>query len=57
MAKKELKNRDKMIGLDLTFGILFGIIIDNVGLCICLGLCIGVGLGSIDNNKKEKIKS
>ena len=57
MAKKELKNRDKMIRLGLTFGILFGIIIDNVGLGICLGLCIGVGLGSIDNNKKEKIKS
>tara|TARA_S200000501_G_scaffold314243_1_gene306064 strand:- start:261 stop:434 length:174 start_codon:yes stop_codon:yes gene_type:complete len=57
MDKKELKNRDKMIGLGLTFGILFGIIIDNVGLGICLGLCIGVGLGSIDNNKKEKIKS
>ena len=57
MTKKELKNRDKMIGLGLTFGILFGIIIDNVGLGICLGLCIGVGLGSIDNNKKEKIKS
>ena len=57
MTKKDLKNRDKMIGLGLTFGILFGIIIDNVGLGICLGLCIGVGLGSIDNNKKEKIKS
>jgi uncharacterized membrane protein len=57
MTKKELKNRDKMIGLGLTFGILFGIIIDNVGLGICLGLCIGAGLGSIDNNKKEKIKS
>ena len=57
MAKKELKNRDKMIGLGLTFGILFGIITDNVGLGICLGLCIGAGLGSINNNKKEKFKS
>ena len=57
MAKKELKNRDKMIGLGLTFGILFGITIDNVGLGIGLGLCMGAGLGSIDNNKKEKIKS
>ena len=57
MTKKELKNREKMIGLGLTFGILFGITTDNVGLGICLGLCIGVGLGSIDNNKKEKIKS
>ena len=57
MAKKELKNRDKMIGLGLTFGILFGIIIDNVGLVICLGLSIGAGLGSIKNNKKEKIES
>tara|TARA_B000000475_G_C15680012_1_gene317743 strand:- start:310 stop:483 length:174 start_codon:yes stop_codon:yes gene_type:complete len=57
MTKKDLKNRDKMIGLGLTFGILFGITTDNVGLGICLGLCIGAGLGSIDNNKKEKIKS
>ena len=57
MTKKELKNRDKMIGLCLIFGILFGITTDNVGLGICLGLCIGVGLGSINNNKKEKIKS
>jgi hypothetical protein len=57
MAKKELKNRDKMIGLGLIFGILFGITTDNVGLGICLGLCIGAGLGSINNNKKEKIKS
>ena len=57
MAKKELKSREKIIGIGLTFGILFGIIIDNVGLSICLGLCIGVGLGFIDNNKKEKIKS
>ena len=57
MTKKELKNREKMIGFGLIFGILFGIIIDNVGLGICLGLCIGAGLGSIDNNKKEKIKS
>ena len=57
MTKKELENRDKMIGLGLIFGILFGITTDNVGLGICLGLCIGVGLGSIDNNKKEKIKS
>ena len=57
MAKKELKNRDKMIGLGLTFGILFGIIIDNVGLGICLGLSIVAGLGSFKNNKKEKIES
>ena len=57
MTKKDLKNRDKMIGLGLIFGILFGITTDNVGLGICLGLCIGVGLGSIENNKKEKIKS
>lgn len=57
MATKELKSREKIIGIGLTFGILFGIIIDNVGLGICLGLCIGAGLGSIDNNKKEKIKS
>ena len=30
MAKKVLKNRDKMLGLGLTFGILFGVIIENV---------------------------
>ena len=56
MAKKVLKNRDKMLGLGLTFGILFGIIINNIGLGMCLGLCIGAGLGSIENNKKRKLR-
>jgi uncharacterized membrane protein len=52
MAKKVLKNRDKMLGLGLTFGILFGIII----LGMCLGLCIGAGLGSIEKTKKRKLR-
>ena len=57
MKKKEFNDRDKMIGIGLTFGVLFGILIDNVGLGICLGLAIGVGMGSIQKKRKEKIKN
>ena len=57
MKKKEFNDRDKIIGIGLTFGVLFGILIDNVGLGICLGLAIGVGMGSIQKKRKEKIKN
>ena len=54
MKKKEFNDRDKMIGIGLTFGVIFGILIDNVGLGICLGLAIGAGMVEIQKKRKEK---
>jgi len=57
MNKKEFNNRDKMIGIGLALGVVFGAAIDNVGLGIGLGLAIGVGVGSMQNNKTKKNKN
>jgi hypothetical protein len=57
MNKKEFNNRDKMIGIGLALGVVFGAAIDNVGLGIGLGLAIGAGVGSMQNNKTEKNKN
>ena len=54
MKKKEFNDRDKMIGIGLTFGVVFGILIDNVGLGICLGVAIGAGMVEIQKKRKEK---
>jgi hypothetical protein len=57
MNKKELNNRDKIIGIGIALGVAFGVAIDNVGLGICLGLAIGAGVASTQNNKTAKNKN
>ena len=56
MKKKKFTEKNKMIGIGMTFGVVFGILIDNVGLGICLGVAIGAGMGFIQNKRKEKIE-
>ena len=42
---KEFNSQEKMLGIGLTFGVVFGVLTDNVGLGICLGLAVSAGVG------------
>ena len=42
------------MGICVAFGVVFGVLIDNVGLGICLGVAIGAGMVEIQKKRKEK---
>ena len=43
-----------LMGICVAFGVVFGVLIDNVGLGICLGVAIGAGMVEIQKKRKEK---
>ena len=45
-----------LMGICVASGVVFGVLIDNVGLGICLGVAIGAGMVETQKKRKEKIE-
>ncbi|MEZ4195646.1 MAG: hypothetical protein R3B53_04655 [Candidatus Paceibacterota bacterium] len=51
--KKQMKNPETVLSVWITFGVLLGIGIDNVGAGIAIGVAIGIALyTNVKNNNK-----
>ncbi len=52
--KEKFKDGEHFIGLGLIFGVVIGVLTDNIGLWIALGLAIGAGMSGHAKKKAEQ---
>jgi hypothetical protein len=52
--KREFSIKEKAIGIGVMSGTIVGVLTDNIGLWLSLGIAFGVGIGlEADKRKKE----
>jgi hypothetical protein len=54
-SPKKAINPDTYIGLGIIFGVVVGVLTDNVGLWIALGLALGAGMSQQAKKKAEQV--
>ena len=51
--KREFSIKEKSIGIGVVGGTLVGVLTDNIGLWLSLGIAFGVGIGFTLTNEKQ----